>query len=175
MKAFVHVVIFSVFVFVVFCSSIGFAQTQVATTVGGHIGVVSPLVVVSGSNASYIGSTPLGFPTGITVKPGGNFVFDFEFVPFVQVFPAGRGTQRVILADFLFHPGIIYTGAGGGLGIGVRGAIEFSGSVGFTGIVNKSLFPVGDKGNVFAELVLPVRFTGERTILAVALHIGIGF
>jgi hypothetical protein len=150
-----------------------FSATFAQNTLGGHFGVVSPIAVFSGGSTTLIGSTPLGFPTGISIKPGGDFIFDLELVPFVEFVRAGNVSR--VNTDLLFHPGIVYTGAGGGVGIGLRGAVELSGAVGFTALVNKGLFALGDNSKVFAELVLPVRFNGANSLVAVALHIGVGF
>ena len=61
------------------------AQTQApkGPTLGGHIGVVFPLVTHSGGQTinNLADQLAAGFPVGITVKGSSRTAFDLEFVP----------------------------------------------------------------------------------------------
>ncbi len=144
-------------------------------SLGGHFGMVHPLVTFSeGETTSISDNYVVGFPTGITIKMKDNLAFDAEFVPFIE---DGR------MNNLLFHPGILF-GLGGGFTLGNRLAFETgSQTYGFTPILNKG-FSISDNNNFFLELVLPVRFGkfdlpsgGEDKFSAVtiALHTGISF
>jgi len=158
------------------------AQNAVGAQVGAHVGVLAPLVTFSQFGTSTIGDDfVIGFPMGISIKPGGDFWYDLEIVPFVDYPRIPGRTQSTIATSLLLHPGLLYNA--GAVALGLRGAIELgpvigSSSVGFTPLVNKS-FPLTSKSTVFVELMVPVRFVktplGEdRTLTAIALHVGVG-
>ena len=79
------------------------AQAKKGPTLGGHIGLVLPLVTHSGGQTTSLADQPaVGFPVGITVKGSGRTAFDLEFVP--QYNATG---QR--LTTLTVHPGLIYS------------------------------------------------------------------
>jgi hypothetical protein len=59
------------------------AQAQKGPTLGGHIGLVLPMVTHSGGQTTndLTDAFAVGFPVGITVKGTGRLAFDLEFVP----------------------------------------------------------------------------------------------
>jgi hypothetical protein len=142
-------------------------------TLGGHIGVVLPLVTrANGATTTIADDFTIGFPMGITVRRSQDFAFDLEIVPAVQNDPLHVGLT--------IHPGIV-GGLGGGWGAGVRLAFDVNqASWGFTPIVNHGLLQVGHGAALFAELVLPIRFQEDAagksfTSFGVGVHIGVGF
>ena len=134
---------------------------------GGHFGVVHPLVIFSGGKTATIADGYIvGFPTGVTLKTSDKFAFDIEFVPFIN-----EGSS----VNLLFHPGALFP-LGKNFTFGTRAAFEINqGAYGFTPLLNKA-FPMKNNTAVFAELVLPVRFDGfGNTATVIAVHFGIGF
>jgi hypothetical protein len=162
------------------------AQPQVAAqpqapkgpTLGGHIGVLFPLVTHSGGQTinNLADQLAVGFPVGITVKGSGRTAFDLEFVPQYN----GTG-QR--LTTLTIHPGLIYS-LGHGYAVGLRAAFVVDNpTVGFTPLVNKS-WPIKHNNSLFkayfVEADLPVRFNrpvGAPPTNAVtfAMHFGVAF
>jgi hypothetical protein len=153
------------------------AQTQKGPTLGGHIGVVFPLVTHSGGQTTNLADQfAVGFPVGITVKGSGRTAFDLEFVP--QYNATG---QR--LTTLTIHPGLIYS-LGHGYAVGLRAAFVVDNpTVGFTPLVNKS-WPIKHNNSLFkayfVEADLPVRFNrpaGAPATNAVtfAMHFGVAF
>jgi hypothetical protein len=140
--------------------------------VGGHIGTVFPLVNhVGGETTTIADDFTIGFPMGITIKPGGKWAFDLEFVAGIQNDPLD--------VSLTVHPGVIY-GLSRGWATGLRIAFDVNrASWGFTPLVNKALAH-GHNCTWFVEGVVPVRFQadpagGNRTAVGLALHTGIGF
>src|SRR3984893_8254032 len=156
------------------------AQTQVqkGPTLGGHIGVLFPLVTHSGGQTinNLADQLAVGFPVGMTVKGSGRTAFDLEFVPQYN----GTG-QR--LTTLTVHPGLIYS-VGHGYAVGLRAAFVVDNpTVGFTPLVNKS-WPIKHNNSLFkayfVEAPLPVRFNrpvGAPATNAVtfAMHFGVAF
>ncbi|MEO9869995.1 hypothetical protein [Ekhidna sp.] len=154
----------------------GISATTIAQNkLGGHFGMVHPLITFSdGETTSISDNYVVGFPTGINIGIKENLAFDVEIVPFIE---DGK------MNNLLFHPGVLF-GLGSGFTFGNRLAFETgSQAYGFTPLLNKS-FSLGENGAFFLELVLPVRFGkielplgGEDrfSALTVGLHTGIAF
>jgi hypothetical protein len=140
---------------------------------GGHFGIVLPLVTRSDGVTTTIGDDfKIGFPTGITVKTTDEIAFDFELVPVIHNSPR--------LVSLTVHPGVIFRLAPS-LSGGIRMAFDVrEASWGFTPLLSKS-FPVnGGAFAVFAELDVPIRFQENAagrsvTAVTVAAHVGVGF
>jgi hypothetical protein len=148
------------------------AGARAEDKVGAHFGVVFPLVTrVNSENTTISDEFNVGFPTGITIKPGGRVAFDLELVPLIH----SRG-KRV---DLTVHPGVLYS-LSGPWTAGLRAAFDVnSRSYGFTPLLNLG-FPQANGTTFFAELVLPVRFQQNdfnegQTAVTVGLHLGWAF
>jgi hypothetical protein len=148
------------------------AGARAEDSVGGHFGVVFPLVTrVDGENTTISDEFNVGFPTGITIKRGGPFAFDLEVVPLIH------GHSKKV--DLTIHPGILYS-LGGPWTAGLRAAFDVNArSYGFTPLLNLG-FPQSNGTTLFAELVLPVRFqqndlNQRQTAVTVGLHLGWAF
>ena len=145
------------------------------TTVGGHVGLVLPLVTrTNGQTSDLANNFSIGFPAGITVKGTGRTAFDFEFISSVQDDP-----RTVTLT---VHPGFLWN-IGHGFAPGIRAAfVVDSSTYGFTPLLNKS-WPIKGKGlfkAYFAEADLPVRFNRPvgapgTSAVGFAVHFGLGF
>jgi len=148
-------------------------RAEAQDTVGGHFGVLFPLVTHgNGTTIDIADDFTIGFPVGITVRRSPAFAFDLELVPSIQNEPLD--------VNLTVHPGVLWT-FGGGWTTGIRMAFEINqASWGFTPLVNYGLFAVGRGSSVFAEAVVPIRFqqtaAGENfTSIGLGIHIGVGF
>ena len=137
---------------------------------GGHVGTAFPLVSRSGGSTSTIGDQlEIGFPTGISIKPGTDWAFDLELVP---VITHARSVSLTV------HPGVIRK-LPHSFATGVRMAFDARGSAwGFTPLVNRG-YPVGPV-TYFVEGVVPIRFKQDtagvnQTSVGFGLHFGVGF
>jgi hypothetical protein len=134
---------------------------------GGHVGVVLPLVVFQGGDTTTIADKfTIGIPFGVGVKIRPTLIFDMELVPLIS----DSRTNLVV------HPGLIYNFYGP-WAAGLRFAIETNGdSWGFTPLISRNLFEIADGVNLFAELDIPIRAVKDAdTAVAIATHFGIGF
>ena len=155
---------------------VGIVPAAQAQSIGGHIGVVFPLVTrAEGQTTSLADSFSIGIPFGVTFKGKGPMALDFEFVPAIQDSP--RKTSLTV------HPGVVY-GIGHGFGVGIRAAFDVNSSqFGFTPLLNKS-WQIRRESSFFkayfVEFDLPVRFNrppgGPSTNpVTFAMHFGLGF
>lgn len=77
------------------------AAARADDTLGGHFGIVLPLVTRAGGETLSIGNQfKIGFPIGITIKTGEKVAFDLELVPTIQRTP--------YVVTLTVHPGILY-------------------------------------------------------------------
>ena len=141
---------------------------------GGHFGVVFPLVTRADGNTTNIGDDfKVGFPMGITVKTSDKYAFDLEVVPALD--PQDRAPIGVPLT---IHPGVLRSLGNSWTG-GLRMAFDIGGaSWGFTPLLNKG-FPMGGH-NYFVEFVVPIRFQDDSVgdthgAITFGVHLGIGF
>jgi hypothetical protein len=159
-------------------SALAFALAAASATpaaaqdrVGGHFGVVIPLVTrANGATTTISDDFVVGFPTGITIHGSGRVSFDLELVPVIQNEP-----QHV---DLTVHPGVL-VGLADRLTGGLRMAFDVNRpSWGFTPLINRG-FSVNGMA-VFGELVVPIRFQidpagSNFTSVGLGIHAGVGF
>lgn len=138
--------------------------------IGGHFGTVFPLVSHAGGSTSTISDQfEIGFPTGISIKPATDWIFDLELVPTIT---HNRSASLTV------HPGVIRK-LPHSFAAGARMAFDARGSAwGFTPLVNRG-YPVG-LVTYFVEAVVPIRFTQDAagvdtTSVGFGLHFGVGF
>ena len=153
--------------------TLGTSAVTAQDRLGGHFGVVFPLVThVDGHTTTISDDFQIGFPTGITVKTSGKVAFDLELVPSIQNNPLG--------VSLTVHPGILYA-LSSPWTAGLRMAFDVNApSWGFTPLLNYGL--PGAYHGLFVELVAPIRFqeargaaVERRTSIGLGAHIGIGF
>jgi hypothetical protein len=173
------------------CSlGVGLAAASMTTTaladgssVGGHIGVATPLVTVSKTTTTIGDGLTLLNPIGVTVKPGGKLVIDFEVV---VATPVSKPDTNGLVVD----PGIVYNWGAFATGLRLAFKTNHITNVGLIPLIN---FPLADLGGAgwFIEAAFPtfieseavpppVGSTAEPTHKArgefnVVLHTGIGF
>jgi hypothetical protein len=142
------------------------SRAEAQNTVGGHIGVLFPLVThANGTTTDISDDFTIGFPMGITVRKSPTFAFDLELVPSIQNEPLDVGLT--------VHPGVLW-GVAEGWNAGIRLAFDVNrASWGFTPLLNYGK-------SVFAEVVLPIRFQEDAfgdgfTSIGFGVHVGVGF
>ena len=141
---------------------------------GGHFGMVFPLVTRAHGDTTNIGDDfKVGFPMGITVKKSGKYAFDLELVPVLDFNDDGA-----IGVPLTVHPGVLRD-LGGSWTAGLRMAFDIGGaSWGFTPLLNKGF--AKDDHAYFVEFVLPIRFQDDAagsgsTAIGFGVHLGVGF
>jgi len=141
---------------------------------GAHFGAVFPIITHAHGDTTNIGDDfKIGFPMGITVKPGGKWAFDLELVPVLDFNDNGP-----IGVPLTVHPGVLRD-LGGSWTFGLRMAFDIGGaSWGFTPLLNRG-FSKGDHA-YFVELVAPIRFQDDAagkssTAIGLGVHLGVGF
>ena len=146
--------------------------------IGGHIGVVLPLVThVGGSTVNEVADDfSMGMPMGVTFKGKGRMAFDLEIVP-------GFHTARPRLNTLTLHPGLVWD-LGHRFSAGMRVAFDVNSATwGFTPLINHS-WPIKSENGFFkayfVEAVMPVRFNrpviGPKTdAVTFGMHFGVGF
>jgi hypothetical protein len=141
---------------------------------GGHFGVVFPLVTHANGDTTTIGDDfKVGFPMGITVKTSDLYAFDLELVPALD---PRKGSP--ISVPLTIHPGVLRS-LGNSWTAGLRMAFDIGGaSWGFTPLLNKG-FPMGGQ-TYFVEFVVPIRFQDDSAgdshgAVTFGVHVGIGF
>ena len=142
------------------------AAARAADTLGGHFGIVLPLVTRAGGETLSIGNqSKIGFPIGITIKTGEKVAFDLELVP----------TKRTpYVVTLTVHPGILYA-LPNDFAAGIRMAFDVNqSSWGFTPLLHRRFATVGTSP-VFGELVVPIRFQDGSNSIGFGVHIGFGF
>jgi hypothetical protein len=162
------------------------AQTEVQTqmqeqapkgpTLGGHIGVLFPLVTTAGGQTTTLSDQlSIGMPMGITLKGSGRMAFDLELVPQINTAPPRNTTLTV-------HPGLLWS-VGHNIAVGGRVAFVVNQPTwGFTPLVHYSI-PIKHSSlfkTYFVEADLPVRFNrpvGAPATNAVTfgMHVGVSF
>jgi hypothetical protein len=137
----------------------------------GYISVVHPLITVDKDEVTYnfSGSYTIGFPCGINILKSDKTGFSFELTPFIK---ASGGTSK--MANFLFHPGIMFRYPHGFTFI-ARLAFETAGRYGVTAVFNKVIIRT-KMNNYFIAVPLPVRFGNDKTAsIGAGLQIGVTF
>jgi hypothetical protein len=154
--------------------AIASAQEHSQSRLGGHFGVVFPIVThVDGETVNIGDDFKIGFPMGITIKKTDKLAFDLELVPVLD--PREDQPLHVPLE---IHPGVLHALGHSWTG-GLRMAFDVGGSSwGFTPLLNKG-FPVGDH-EYFVEFVVPIRFEDDglgatHTGVTFGIHLGVGF
>ena len=149
------------------------SQAEAQNTIGGHFGVLFPLVThADGTTTNISDDFTVGFPVGITVRKNQTFAFDLELVPSVQNEPLD--------VDLTVLPGVLW-GFADNWNAGIRVAFDVNRpSWGFTPLVNYAFADVGGGSSLFAELVVPLRFQEDlfgdnMTSIGLGVHVGIGF
>jgi hypothetical protein len=144
-----------------------------AATVGGHIGIASPLVTVTEDDSTNIADDfKLVNPIGVTVKLTDRLAIDFETQVVSKIDPEGPN-------GFVVDPGVIYNFGPFAAGLRIAWQIGTATSnVGVIPLINKGLAPVGG-GTWFVEAAFPT-FLYQSGVPSdiefnVVFHTGIGF
>jgi hypothetical protein len=141
-------------------------------TVGGHIGVATPLVTVTSDDNTDISDTfTLVVPVGVTVKLSDTLAVDFETQVATPLKPKG-GTSTLVVA-----PGVVRNFGPFAAGLRVASAIGKPANIGLIPLINRGLAQVGD-ATWFIEAAFPTflhRDPDPDVTFDVVIHTGIGF
>lgn len=155
---------------------VGTSTASAQNRLGGHFGVVFPLVThVNGETVNIGDDFKVGFPMGITVRKSDAVAFDLEIVPGIDPVDDEDGPISVPLT---IHPGILRS-LGGSWTAGLRMAFDIGGaSWGFTPLINRG-FAMGGQ-SMFFEFVVPIRWVDDidgdtHTVVGFGVHVGVGF
>ena len=173
------------------CSlGVAFAASSMTTLawadehVGGHVGVATPLVTVSKKTTSISDQFTLLTPIGVTVKPGGKLVVDFEVVVANPVSPPGT-------TGLVIDPGIVYNWGAFATGLRLAFQTNANTNVGLIPLINVGVADLGG-ATWFVEAAFPTFIQSvldepapgatasptthhARGEFNVVLHTGIGF
>jgi hypothetical protein len=153
-----------------FAAQSGAQEAYPVRSVGGHIGLATPLVTFTSDDNTDIGDQfTLVAPIGVTVKTGGPLAFDFEFQVANPIDPSGN-TALVVA------PGLIYNLGAFAAGLRIASAIGAPANVGLIPLVNRGLADLGG-ATWFIEAAFPMFVHAEPPdfSLDVVVHTGIGF
>jgi hypothetical protein len=139
-----------------------------AKTVGGHVGVATPLVTVSEETTTIADQFTLLTPIGIGFKVAPRVAVDFETVVATPIDQGGATTGLVV------DPGVIYDLGGVALGLRVAFRIGAPANVGLIPLVNAGLVDL-DGATWFVEAAFPTFYSSDASDFNAVLHTGIGF
>jgi hypothetical protein len=140
-------------------------------SVGGHVGVAVPLVMINEDDTETIGDNfVIANPIGIGFKLSERLVLDLEMIVQNPVDPSGT-TSLVI------DPGIVYNFGAFAAGLRVASAINQPSNFGVIPLINKGLMDLGGGATWFVEAAFPafVRSEPPDFTLDIVFHTGVGF
>lgn len=143
------------------------AKAPFPKTIGGHVGVATPLVTVADETTNIGDQFTLLTPIGIGFHVSKDWIVDFETVVSNPVSPTGT-------TGLVVDPGIIY--AQGRLAAGLRLAFKINqqANVGGIPLVNLALVDFGGAA-WFVEAAFPTFYSDHKGEFNAVLHTGIGF
>ena len=122
-------------------------------SVGGHIGLATPIVTVSKTTTTIGDGLTLLTPLGVTVKPGGKLAIDFEVVVATPVSkPDGNG--------LVIDPGIVYNWGAFATGLRLAFKTNHVTNVGVIPLINFGLADLGG-ATWFIEAAFPTFVESE--------------
>jgi hypothetical protein len=148
------------------CTTAAPAQ-EALRSVGGHVGIATPLLTVSKETTSIADNFTLLDPIGIGFSIAPNWSLDFETVVATPVHPTGT-------TGLVVDPGVVYNWGPVATGLRVAFQINAPANVGLIPLVNKGLVPVG-KGMWFVEAAFPTFYSEHQLTFNAVLHTGVGF
>jgi hypothetical protein len=126
-------------------------------SVGGHIGVATPIVTVSKTTTTIGDGFTLLTPLGVTVKPGGKLVIDFEVVVATPISkPDGNG--------LVVDPGVVYNWGAFATGLRLAFKTNHITNVGIIPLINFGLADLGG-ATWFIEAAFPTFVESEADVL----------
>lgn len=138
-----------------------------ARTVGGHIGIATPLLTVSKETTTIADNFTLLDPIGIGFGIAPHWNLDFEMVVATPVHPTGT-------TGLVVDPGVVYDWGVVATGLRVAFQIDAPANVGLIPLVNKGLVPLG-RGTWFVEAAFPTFYSQHQLTFNAVLHTGVGF
>lgn len=136
-------------------------------TVGGHVGIATPLVTVASNTTSIADQFTLLNPIGIGFHVSEDWIVDFETIVANPIHPTGT-------TGLVVDPGIIHSFGRVAVGLRVAFQINHDANVGLVPLANVGLVDLGG-ATWFVEAAFPTFYYGQKGELNVVLHTGIGF
>lgn len=140
-------------------------------SIGGHVGVAVPLVMINEDDTETIGDNfVIANPIGIGFKLTDRLVMDFEIIVQNPVDPSGT-------TGLVIDPGLVYNFGPFAAGLRIASAINQPSNFGVIPLINRGLMDLGDGTTWFIEAALPtfVRSEPPDFTMDVVVHTGIGF
>ena len=137
-------------------------------TIGGHIGVATPLVTVASTTTTIGDNVTIVDPIGVTVKVSPRVAVDFEVVVSTPLRPKGGKTALIV------DPGVIFDLGPVAAGLRVAWQIGEKGNIGLIPLVNRGLVHLGPS-TWFVEAAFPTFYMDNKVAFNVVLHTGLGF
>jgi hypothetical protein len=138
-----------------------------AKTVGGHVGVATPLLMVADETKTIGDQFTLLTPIGIGFHVSKNWIVDFETVVSNPISPSGT-------TGLVVDPGVIYSFGRVALGLRLAFQINHEANVGGIPLVNVRLVDFGGAA-WFVEAAFPTFYSDHKGEFNAVLHTGIGF
>ena len=139
-------------------------------SVGGHIGVAVPLVMINEDDTNTVDDNfVIANPIGIGFKLSEKLVLDFEVIVQNPVDPSGTSSLVV-------DPGLVYNFGAFAAGLRAASVINQPANFGLIPLINKGIANVGG-GTWFIEAAFPMFVHAEPPdfTLDIVLHTGVGF
>jgi hypothetical protein len=136
-------------------------------TVGGHIGIATPLVTVASETTTIGDQFTILNPIGIGFHVSDDWIVDFETVVANPINPTGT-------TGLVVDPGIIRSFGRVAVGLRLAFQINHDTNVGGIPLVNVGLVDLGG-ATWFVEAAFPTFYSDKKGELNVVLHTGIGF
>jgi len=142
-------------------------EAKPVKTVGGHVGIATPLVTISDDTTTIGDQFTLLNPIGIGFKVSERVAIDFETVVATPIDPGG-------VTGLVVDPGVIY--GFDGFAVGLRAAFQINtrANFGLIPLVNAALIDFGGAA-WFVEGAFPTFYADEKLAFNVVLHTGVGF
>jgi hypothetical protein len=137
-------------------------------TVGGHIGIAFPLVMVEHPTKTIGDRLNIADPIGVTVKLSDNLAVDFEMIVATHIHQSMAPTTLTI------DPGVIYNWGLFATGLRAKFDIGSIPNIGVIPLINKGLVDFGG-ATWFIEAAFPITYVNANVNLDVVIHTGIGF
>ena len=136
-------------------------------TVGGHIGIATPLVTVASETKTIGDQFTILNPIGIGFHVSDDWIVDFETVVANPINPTGT-------TGLVVDPGIIHSFGRVALGLRLAFQINHDTNVGGIPLVNVGLVDLGG-ATWFIEAAFPTFYSDKKGEFNAVLHTGIGF
>lgn len=145
------------------------ALSSSGRTIGGHVGVATPLVTLASKTRTIADTVTVLNPIGVSVKLNQNVVVDFEMVVATPAHPTGS-------TGLVIDPGVVYNWGPFATGLRLAFELNANSNVGLIPLINMGLVDLGS-ATWFVEAAFPTFLSDgdDKLALNAVLHTGVGF